>query len=115
VLVVQLPGEEPMAFARRLLQKVVRLVGRGAELVSVALAMNSRYEPRDLEARCVIAPTSLRTFRAGGNCRLHLVESSSVRLALPLEGICIDRGSSIMGPQSRRPTADRIRLAIRCG
>ncbi|HWZ92747.1 MAG TPA: hypothetical protein VNW92_27965 [Polyangiaceae bacterium] len=77
VMVVQLIGEEPLAFARRFLRKVVHIVDRGADVVSAALAVAPVFDIRHLEARCVITRTLLRAFRSGANSQLHLVEPSN--------------------------------------
>jgi hypothetical protein len=74
VMVVQVVDEEPLAFARRLLQKVLTILGCGASVVSAALAVAPAFDVRHLEARCVIARTLLRAFRCGEKSQLHLVE-----------------------------------------
>jgi len=74
VLVVQVVGEEPLVFARRFLNRIVRLLDNGADVVSAALAVSSTFDLRHLEARCVIVRTILRTFRSGAKSQLLLVE-----------------------------------------
>jgi hypothetical protein len=74
IMVVQLPGEDPLAFARRFLAKVLTVITRGSEVVSAVLAVAPSFDSRDLAARCAIVRVLLRTFRRGSRCQLHLVE-----------------------------------------
>lgn len=74
MLIVQLAGEDPLAFARRVLGKVVNAVARGSDVTSAVLAIAPIFDVRRLEARCAIARTLLRAFRRGSNSELYLVE-----------------------------------------
>jgi len=74
VMVVQVEGEEPLVFAGRFLRKVSAIVSQGADVVFGVMAVAATLGLRDLEARCAIATTILRTFRAGSKSALYLVE-----------------------------------------
>jgi hypothetical protein len=78
VVVVQLLGEDPLLFARRFLTKVVATVGRGADIVAGVLAIVPIFDVRRLQARCAIARALLRSFRAGANGKLYLIEPRQV-------------------------------------
>lgn len=77
IMVVQVVGEDPLAFARRFLGKVVSVVGRGSELISAVLAVAPIFDVRHLEARCTIARTLLRAFGRSSKSELYLVEPSN--------------------------------------
>ena len=74
VMVVQVEGEEPLLFAKRFLRKVSAIVAQGADVVFGVMAVAATLGLRDLEARCAIATTILRTFRHGSKSALYLVE-----------------------------------------
>jgi hypothetical protein len=74
IMVVQVVDEEPLAFARRFLRKVLAVLDCGTTIVTAALAVARVFDVRHLEARCVIARTLLRTFRYGDKSQLHLAE-----------------------------------------
>jgi hypothetical protein len=74
IMVVQVAGEDPLAFARRFLAKVLTVLTRGSEVVSAALAVAPSFDSRRLEARCAIVRVLLRVFRRGSRCQLHLLE-----------------------------------------
>jgi hypothetical protein len=74
VAVVQLADEDPLRFARRFLAKVVTTVGQGADIVAAVLAIAPTFDVPRLQARCAIARSILRSFRAGSNGKLYLTE-----------------------------------------
>ncbi len=76
VVLVQLADEDPLVFARRLLTKVVNIIGRGAELVSAVFAVAPVFGVRQLESRCTIARALLRALRHGSKSELYLIEPS---------------------------------------
>ena len=80
VMVVQVAEEDPLLFARRLLDKVLDLVARGSEVTSAVLAVAPSFGARHLEARCTIARTLLRVFRPGSKCQLRLLEPRKASL-----------------------------------
>jgi hypothetical protein len=74
MMVIQLPGEDPLAFARRFLAKVLTVITHGSEVVSAVLAVAPSFDSRHLAARCAIVRVLLRIFRRGSRCQLHLLE-----------------------------------------
>ncbi len=74
VVVAQLADEDPQACARRLLTKIVSLIGRGADIVSAVFAVAPLFGIRQLESRCTIARALLRALRPGSNGELCLIE-----------------------------------------
>jgi hypothetical protein len=76
IMIVQVAGEDPLAFARRFLDKVLAVIARGSEVISGVLAVAPNVNARNLEARCTIARTLLRVLRRGSGRQLHLIEPS---------------------------------------
>jgi len=74
VMVVQVEGEAPLLFAKRFLRKVSAIVAQGGDVVLGVMAVAATLGLRDLEARCAVARTILRTFRIGRKSALYLVE-----------------------------------------
>lgn len=74
LLVIQVIDEEPLVFARRFLDRLVRLLDNGGDVASAALAVSPTFDLRHLEARCVMARAILRTFRSGAQSQLLLLE-----------------------------------------
>jgi hypothetical protein len=74
VMIAQVSSEAPLAFARRFLGRLVKLIDDGADVVSAALAVSSAFDLRRLEARCVMVRAILRTLRSDANSQLLLVE-----------------------------------------
>ncbi len=74
VLIEQVPGEEQLAFARRVLRQVVALLEQGAELVSAALAVAGAFDLCRLQARGVIARAMMKAFGNGVKGELRFLE-----------------------------------------
>jgi hypothetical protein len=74
IMIVQVADEDPLAFARRLLEKMLAVVARGSEVIAAVLAVAPTIDTRRLAARSAIARTLLRVLRRGSRRRLQLVE-----------------------------------------
>lgn len=92
VMLVQVEGEEPLLFARRFLRKVSAIASQGAEVVLGVMAVAATLGLRDLEARCAVARTILRTFRHGARSALYLVEPNQANADCKAHLVAIAEG-----------------------